>query len=574
MASRRTCAHGSSTAHWHRLRSYTRLSRAQFRQSPQPAAFARSEPPLPSSYNVLTTSAGTNSLLLDTARFMSQHPVRRKSHHDSWSVEENVARPGRGQDATSGTYEMLLQRLYQVNRFTAVKLGLENMQQLNAAFGDPASQLEVVHVAGTNGKGSVALKVAKALERSGYKTGLFVSPHVACFRERVQINGSLITESEVSELLSEIFNLSAQLRIPATFFEITTMLAFRYFARQDVDCVVLETGLGGRLDSTNIVNPVLSVITSIGLDHVRILGNDLDAIAREKAGIIKPNVPVVVGPNVPMNVTMEYATRNNAALVRVPPVADSSEDYNVENAAIAREACAQLNALCGSQPGTTARSKLCVDLSDKRVSAALECRPPCRFQVLHVMRANSKERKVTVVLDVAHNPHAIDRLVRLLHKRFPDKTFRFVCGFSADKDITKMLEHITAVIRRSHPHKSDEELQQHMHFVKANHPRGALLDDISQALIQSSNVNTEKCKRVAISSIKDGVDAAVAASRASTDDEVVVVCGSVFIMAEARQALGLKEPVDSASLITVAASSQVYSGNGRVEDHVDVAAQV
>uniref|UniRef100_M4BPS3 Mur ligase C-terminal domain-containing protein n=1 Tax=Hyaloperonospora arabidopsidis (strain Emoy2) TaxID=559515 RepID=M4BPS3_HYAAE len=534
MVLRRTCTYGSRTTHWQRLRSYTRLSRAQFRQSPQPAAFARSEPPLSSSCNILATSAGTNSLLLDTARFMSQHPVRRKSHRENWSVEKDVARTGRDQDATSGTYEMLLQRLYQVNRFTAVKLGLENMQQLNAAFGDPASQLEVVHVAGTNGKGSVAFKVAKALERSGYKTGLFVSPHVACFRERVQINGSLISESEVSELLSEIFNLSAQLRIPATFFEITTMLAFRYFARQGVDCVVLETGLGGRLDSTNIVNPVLSVITSICLDHVRILGNDVDAIAREKA--------------------------------------DSGEDYNVENAAIAREACAQLNALRGSQPGNTPRSKLCVDLSDKRVSAALECRPPCRFQVLHVMRANSKERKVTVVLDVAHNPHAIDRLVRLLHKQFPHKTFRFVCGFSADKDIAKMLELITAVVRHSHPHESDEQLQQHMHFVKANHPRGASLDDISQALMQSSIVNTEKSKRVAISSIKDGVDAAVATSRASTDDEVVVVCGSVFIMAEARQALGLKEPMDSASLITVAASSQVNSENGRVEQHVDVAA--
>ena len=125
---------------------------------------------------------------------------------------------------------------------------------------------------------------------------------------------------------------------------------------------------------------------------------------------------------------MEFATRTNAALV---------------NASIACEARVQLNAICGSQPGTTVRSKLCVDLSDKRVSAALECRPPCRFQVLHVMCANSKERKVIVVLDVAHHPHAIDRLIRLLHKQIPDKTIRFYV-FSADKDIAKVLEHITA----------------------------------------------------------------------------------------------------------------------------------
>ncbi|CAI5734734.1 unnamed protein product [Hyaloperonospora brassicae] len=570
MAVRRTSTHGlTPLRRWQLyLRSHTRLSRAQFRQSPQPAAFARAEPPRWSSFNVLTTCAAKNSLLADTARCMSQHPVRRKSRRDDWRSDEDVERTA---VATSVTYEVLMQRLYQVNRFTAVKLGLENMQQLNAAFGDPASQLEVVHVAGTNGKGSVAFKVAKALERSGYKTGLFVSPHIACFRERAQINGSLIAESEVCELLSEIFNVSAQLRIPATFFEITTMLALRYFARHGVDYVVLETGLGGRLDSTNIVSPVLSVITSIGLDHVRILGNDLEAIAREKAGIIKPNVPVVVGPNVPVNVMMEYATQNNAPLVRVPLVADLGEDYNAENTAIAREACAQFNAQRGLQPGS-ARSKMCIDLGDKRIHAALASRPPCRFQVLHVMRPNSKERKVTVVLDVAHNPHAIDRLACLLRKQFADKTFRFVCGFSADKDIAKMLARLTSVVRGRYPHESDEQLQQHIHLVKANHSRGASLDDINEALMNTSIASKGTHKYNAISSITDGVDAAMAASRASPDDEVLVVCGSVFIMAEARRALGLKEPLDSASLIAVADSSQVAFATRGANDRLDVAA--
>ncbi|RLN87940.1 hypothetical protein BBJ28_00018009 [Nothophytophthora sp. Chile5] len=457
--------------------------------------------------------------------------------------------------ATTATYELLLQRLYQVNRFSAVKLGLENMEQLNEAFGDPASRFEIVHVAGTNGKGSVAFKVAKALERSGYKTGLFVSPHVACFRERIQVNGALISESEVCEALSEIFNISAQLRIPATFFEITTMLAFLHFAKQGVDCVVLETGLGGRLDSTNIVTPALSVITSIGMDHMRVLGNTREAIAREKAGIIKPNVPVVVGPNTPIDVMMEFATRNNAPLAQVLPSAEFNDDYNAENTAIAREACVQLNALHALQVGGLGSSTdLCVDLSSKRVASALEARPPCRFQVLHVIRPNSKERKVTVVLDVAHNPPAIERLAELLHKRFPDKKLRFVCGFSADKAIDTVLATITAACRQNDPDASDEDIQSRIHLVKANHPRGASLEEINQSLAESSSDAGGQRQFAEIAVIKDGVDAALAASRASPDNEVVVVCGSVFLMAEARQALGLKEPIDSAALNAVAGS--------------------
>ncbi|KAL3669652.1 hypothetical protein V7S43_005036 [Phytophthora oleae] len=548
MALRRASQRNSETARWQLLRSYTALSRAQFRQAPAPAAFARSEPLTISSSCVLSTPAGANSLLLDSARFMSQRPVRRNS--DGGSAKEEDA--AKATAATTATYEMLLQRLYQVNRFSAVKLGLDNMQKLNAAFGDPASQFEIVHVAGTNGKGSVAFKVAKALERSGHKTGLFVSPHVACFRERVQVNGQLISEAEVCEALSEIFNISAQLRIPATFFEITTMLAFMHFAKQDVDCVVLETGLGGRLDSTNIVTPALSVITSIGLDHTRILGNTREAIAREKAGIIKPNVPVVVGPNTPTNVMMEFAARNNAPLVRVPLQADFDADYNAENTAIAREACAQLNALHTLQ--SNGAKNLCVDLTNQRVNAALESRPPCRFQVLHVMRPNSKERKVTVVLDVAHNPQAIDSLVGLLHKQFPDKKFRFVCGFSADKAINKVLDKITNVVRESHPGESEQELHERIHLVKANHPRGASLEEINLALANATDDGEEPREYESISSINEGVNAALAASRASSDDEVVVVCGSVFLMAEARQALGLKEPIDSAALNAVAGS--------------------
>ena len=317
-------------------------------------------------------------------RFLWQHPRRRalSSLPAASAVQGDPKTRSWGDVNTNprnnahdhATYEFLLQRLYQVNKFTAVKLGIDNVRQLNAAFGDPSSKYEVIHVAGTNGKGSVSYKIAKvyiavrvvlpslactiahlhvlypqALEKSGYTTGLFVSPHVSCFRERIQINGELISEEEVVETLSEVFNVSAQLRIPATFFEITTMLAFQHFAKRKVDCVVLETGLGGRLDATNIVTPTLSVITSIGMDHMRILGNTIPEIASEKAGIMKPNVPVVLGPQAPLEHLIGHAKKAQSPLVQVPMEAAFIEDFNAENTAISRLVCEKLNELVGKK---------------------------------------------------------------------------------------------------------------------------------------------------------------------------------------------------------------------------------
>lgn len=445
-------------------------------------------------------------------------------------------------------YEFLVQRLYQVNRFTAVKLGIENMRQLHAAFGEPSKRYEIIHVAGTNGKGSVAHKVAKALERAGYKTGLFVSPHVSCFRERIQVNGQLISEEQVCETLSEVFNVSAQLRIPATFFEITTMLALQHYAKQNVDCVVLETGLGGRLDATNIVQPVVSAITSIGLDHMRILGSTIEQIAHEKAGIIKCHVPVVMGPKVPLDVMTYHSAQKDAKLVQIPWDSHFEGDYNAENTAIARQICVQLNEL--SDAG---KSELHVDVENERVRSALESRPACRFQVLHMMRPNSSERKVTIVLDVAHNAPAIASLVRLLRKRFPRQKLRFVCGFSADKDIPEVLKTLVSACERDHRNEFP------LHLVRADHPRGATLEEIHAKLkSQASSAGSPPGSIYGdlpldrMTNVAEGVNDAVGAARASPDEEIVVVCGSVFLMSEARTALGFKDPTDSPALLAAA----------------------
>ena len=175
----------------------------------------------------------------------------------------------------------------------AYKPGLGNTLRLMAHLGNPHEQLHAVHVAGTNGKGSTSHLIVAALQAQGYRVGLFTSPHLVDFRERIRISGAMIPENTVVQFVEEHRAFLDELR--PSFFETTMALAFWYFAQQQVDIAVIEVGLGGRLDSTNILTPMLSVITNIGIDHTEFLGNTLAQIAGEKAGIIKPNVPCVIG---------------------------------------------------------------------------------------------------------------------------------------------------------------------------------------------------------------------------------------------------------------------------------------
>ena len=195
----------------------------------------------------------------------------------------------------------------------AYKPGLDNVLALMAQFGNPHTKFRSIHVAGTNGKGSTSHLIAAVLQAAGYKVGLYTSPHLVDFRERIRINGQPIPQQEVVDFVEKIRNPQSPIsRINPSFFEITMALAFDYFAQQQVDIAVVEVGLGGRLDSTNIITPLLSVITNIGFDHTEFLGNTLADIAREKAGIIKPNVPCVIGETDPETapVFIEAAKRN------------------------------------------------------------------------------------------------------------------------------------------------------------------------------------------------------------------------------------------------------------------------
>ena len=377
----------------------------------------------------------------------------------------------------------------------------------------------VVHIAGTNGKGSVALKIANTLQQQGLKVGLFCSPHVSSFRERMQINGQIISEEDVVELLPKIYELCVKHDIPATFFEITTALAFMFYAKHDAQVVVLETGLGGRLDATNVVaHPALSVITSIGLEHTRILGDTVELIAKEKGGIIKSGRPVLVGPHCPQEVLRQVAKEKGARSYYVPDevLKDSEDavtvDYDLENQRISKAA---LLLLKEDFPD------LLQGLSPEDMENGVLIRPPCRFEEV-------QGGKLTTILDVAHNPPAMEYLVRKLRTTYPDASFRFVVGMSSDKDLGQCGGSLLQLASPSS-----------IHLVEAAHPRAAKLEAIlsAEASLNESNYDLED-RSITKQVLK-------AQELAKERSEILVVCGSVFLMAEAREALGFDEPRDS-----------------------------
>ena len=194
------------------------------------------------------------------------------------------------------------------------KEGLDNTITLDNHFDNPHNKFKTIHIGGTNGKGSCSHTIAAILQSAGYKVGLFTSPHLVDFRERIRINGVMIPEQYVIDFVENEKDFFEPLH--PSFFELTTALAFKYFAENDVDIAVIEVGLGGRLDCTNIISPILSVITNIGFDHIQFLGKTLEKIASEKAGIIKNNTPVVIGETTPetRTVFIQKATSTNSAI--------------------------------------------------------------------------------------------------------------------------------------------------------------------------------------------------------------------------------------------------------------------
>ena len=297
----------------------------------------------------------------------------------------------------SERYGEALSRLAGLARF-GVKLGLERMERLLARLGNPERALAAVHLAGTNGKGSTAALLEAGLRSSGLRTGLYTSPHLCRFSERIRVDGAEIPRETLCDLLDRVMAAAGE---EATFFEVVTALALLHFAEEGVELAVLETGLGGRLDATNVITPVLAIITPIQLDHTEVLGSDLASIAREKAGIIKPRTPTLAAP--PATPEVRRVLESRAATCGSPPVRWQGEDFPLEapgpsapfqrrNLALARAALEQLREVGWALPGAAA---------EEAMAAA---RWPGRLE----------QAGQGIMLDGAHNPGGCAALVRAL----------------------------------------------------------------------------------------------------------------------------------------------------------------
>ncbi len=397
------------------------------------------------------------------------------------------------------TYSALVQQLFLVNLFGGMKLGLKNCQLMSTALQNPHRRYETIHVAGTNGKGSVSKKIAAAHMAMGKRVGLYTSPHIASFRERIRINNQLIPESSVESLLPKIFSLKTSLEIPATFFELTTLLAFTYFAEEGVDVAVIETGLGGKWDATNIVVPTLSVITSISLDHTEILGHTVEQIATEKAGIIKPNVPLVLGPRLPLKFLQEEARKLNSFCTHV---SGQFIHFEEENRAIAKAALQQLN------------------VPDAAIDHGVQAVLPCRMELLQIAGGPC------TILDVAHNPDGLEQLFKAIRAKFPTAPLRLFFALSKTKDLV----HCLTILKQNGTA---------FHLVEAPNGRSAAGAQIEKILY---SLGTNSSQIFLHNDIKSGLQEALAT--ATVRQEILVVCGTFFIMNEVRQTLGIDEPRD------------------------------
>lgn len=347
------------------------------------------------------------------------------------------------------TYEEAIQKINSLLRF-GVKPGLSRMRRLLAELGNPQDALRCVHVAGTNGKGSVCALLSAVLTQAGYRTGLFTSPYVSDFSERFQINGETIPHVELCALVEEVFPVVQSLEdqgITITEFEAITALAFVWFARRKCDAVVLEVGLGGRLDATNVIeSPVVSVITSISLDHTAILGDSVEKIAWEKAGIVKPGRPVVcyAGQDpAAFRVLQETARERGSRLVQAPDTARVLDSglhgttfeyqgkelplpflggHQIKNAETALVAVQVLREEGFSVP-------------DKALQAGFsQARIPARLELLC--------ESPVVLLDGAHNPEGTAALAAALRQLLPGRRLVALMGMLADKDVDTALANL------------------------------------------------------------------------------------------------------------------------------------
>lgn len=398
----------------------------------------------------------------------------------------------------------------------AYKEGLENTLLLDKHFNHPHQQYQTIHIAGTNGKGSCSHTLAAILQEAGYKVGLYTSPHLVDFRERIRVNGTCIPEERVVRFVEEERAFFEPLH--PSFFEITTALAFLYFAEQKVDIAVIEVGLGGRLDCTNIISPLLSVITNISFDHVQFLGNTLDKIASEKAGIIKPNTPVIIGETTPETrpVFVEKALQCQAS-IRFAEEEHELQAINEANNGTREYQTLHFGTINGVLNG---------DCQIKNTQTILAAVSELQ-KTLHISEQNIRDgfRNVCqttglrgrwqkladspkTYCDTGHNVGGISYIVKQL-ERIPCSQKRIVIGMVNDKDIAHVLEMLPK--------------DAIYYFTQAK---------VKRALPAEALLAQAKEKGLDGKAFPSVIEAYTAARNEASSDDLIFIGGSTFIVAD------------------------------------------
>lgn len=403
----------------------------------------------------------------------------------------------------------------------AYKADLTNTIRLCNTLGNPQHKFKSIHVAGTNGKGSTSHMLAAILQTAGYKTGLYTSPHLKDFRERIKVNGEMVSEEFVI-LFTERIRPRIE-EIEPSFFEITVVMAFEYFAQQEVDIAIIETGLGGRLDSTNVIVPELSIITNIGWDHMNLLGNSLEKIAAEKAGIIKEKIPVVVGEVIPETISIfeETANEKNAPLsiaerkrhitdwnwekheLVVEVASEHQTDhkiyhldlqgvYQTKNLLTVLEACSILQQKGWKLDNDAIQQGL---KHTKKITGLHG-----RWEVIHT--------SPLVVMDVAHNADGIRQLVQQAELISHDQ-LHIIMGMVKDKDIDRVLSLLPKTAN--------------YYFTKAKIPRALPENELME------KAGKLKLKGDSFPDVNEALEFAL---QHTHPDDLIIICGSVFLVGE------------------------------------------
>lgn len=389
--------------------------------------------------------------------------------------------------------------MYQLQGASAYKEDLTNIKLLVAHLNNPQEVLKCIHVAGTNGKGSTSHMLASVLQEAGYKVGLYTSPHLKDFRERIKINGEDISEAFVCEFIAQ--HKSFFEANDMSFFEMSVGLAFDYFASKKVDIAIIEVGLGGRLDATNIITPLVAVITNIDLDHTQFLGNTLTAIAGEKAGIIKPRIPVVIGEYTPETkpVFLAKAEENQAPiyfaseLIKEVYASDLLGDYQFQNKKTVQQTIKVLNAQKEFK------------ISDENIqSGLLKVSKNTGLQGRWQQLGESPK----IICDTAHNQHGLQIVLRQIQKEVFEQ-LHIVLGVVNDKDLDAILPLF--------PKKAQ------YYFCKPDSSRG-LATKILQEAAKKHDLIGEKYNSVEAAFLE--------AKKNATQNDFIYVGGSTFVVAE------------------------------------------